>query len=104
MENFHGTTVSFNHFNICYVFQNGLIEHNDIESFTEKLRSYSGWSKDSKEYLELVDVNSTFYECLRDQVKAEFQGRFHIIFFRIFYNNIALQWHIFHLNHLSSLF
>merc|ERR1712179_182736 len=54
--------------------KNGLIEHNDIESFTEKLRSYSGWSKDSKEYLELVDVNSTFYECLRDQVKAEFQA------------------------------
>lgn len=54
--------------------KNGLIEINDIEAFTEKLRSFSGWSKDSKEYLELVDVNSTFYECLRDQVKAEFQA------------------------------
>jgi len=54
--------------------KNGLIEGNDIEAFTEKLRKFSGWSKDSKEYLELNDVNSTFYECLRDQVRAEFQA------------------------------
>ena len=58
-----------------YAFQNGLIEVNDIEAFTEKLRKFSGWSKESKEYLELNDVNSTFYECLRDQVRAEFQGK-----------------------------
>lgn len=52
--------------------KNGLIEHNDIDAFTEQLRSYSGWTKDSKQYRELQDVNSTFYECITDQVKAEF--------------------------------
>jgi len=54
--------------------KNGLIEINDIEAFTEKLRSFCGWKKGSKEYNELTDVNSTFYECLRDQVRAEFQA------------------------------
>lgn len=54
--------------------KNGLIEENDIVSFTEKLRVYTGWGKDSPQYLEMVDVNSTFYECIRDQVKAEWQA------------------------------
>jgi len=54
--------------------KNGLIEHNDIEAFTEKLRSFAGWTKDSKEYLALIDVNSTFYECICDQVRAEFKA------------------------------
>ena len=54
--------------------QNGLIEHNDFDAFTEKLRAYTGWKKDSPQYLALIDVNETFYECLKDQVKAEWQG------------------------------
>ena len=57
------------------IFQNGLIEQNDIEAFTEKLRSFAGWNKDSKEYLSLIDVNLTFYECICDQVRAEFKGK-----------------------------
>ena len=57
------------------MFQNGLIEHNDIDAFTEKLRSFAGWNKDSKEYLALIDTNSTFYECICDQVRAEFKGK-----------------------------
>ena len=55
--------------------KNGLIEENDITAFTEKLRLYTGWEKDSEQYVELVDVNTTFYECIRDQVKAEWQGK-----------------------------
>ena len=62
-----------------FFFQNGLIELNDIEAFTEKLRSFAGWNKDSKEHRELIDVNSTFYECIRDQVRAEFQGKVKVI-------------------------
>ena len=61
------------------MFQNGLIEHNDIEAFTEKLRSFAGWTKDNKEYLALIDVNSTFYECICDQVRAEFKGKMIVI-------------------------
>jgi hypothetical protein len=52
--------------------KNGLIEHNDIDKFTEQLRLYTGWTKESDQYRELEDVNSTFYECITDQVKAEF--------------------------------
>jgi len=54
--------------------KNGLIEHNDIDAFTEKLRSFAGWNKDSNEYRALIDVNSTFYECICDQVRAEFKA------------------------------
>jgi len=52
--------------------KNGLIEHNDIDKFSEKLLHYTGWAKGSDQYRELEDVNSTFYECITDQVKAEF--------------------------------
>ena len=51
---------------------NGVIEAEDVEGFTEKLRAYNGCKKDSKLYLELTDVNAAFYECIRDQLKAEF--------------------------------
>lgn len=54
--------------------KNGLIEENDIHAFTEKLRLYTGWKQDSKQYHKMKDVNRTFYECIRDQVKAEFQA------------------------------
>merc|ERR1711936_348011 len=55
--------------------KNGLIEHNDFDAFTEKLRAYTGWKKDSQQYLALIDVDETFYECLKDQVKAEWQAQ-----------------------------
>lgn len=54
--------------------KNGLIEENDIEAFTEKLRVYTGWGKDTDLYQEMKDIHSTFYECIRDQVRAEFQA------------------------------
>ena len=60
-----------------------LIEKNDITAFLEKLRTYRGWQKDSKKYLELVDVGNTFYECICDQVKAEFQGEFVIEYMEV---------------------
>ena len=62
-----------------HIFQNGLTEQNDIEAFTETLRSFAGWNKESKEYLSLIDVNSTFYECICDQVRAEFKGKMIVI-------------------------
>jgi len=41
---------------------------------TEKFRAYTGWGKESANYLEMRDVHDTFYECIRDQVRAEFQA------------------------------
>jgi len=55
--------------------KNGLIEKDDIDAFTEKLRIYTGWDKQSKQYLELSDVNATFHECIIDQLRAEFQAK-----------------------------
>jgi len=52
--------------------ENGLIEKDDITSFGELLREYTGWAKDSATYLGMVDLLNTFHECVRDQVKAEY--------------------------------
>jgi len=52
--------------------KNGLLEHNDIDQFAENLRQFSGWSKDSPNYSEMLDILSTFYECICDQLKLEF--------------------------------
>jgi len=65
-------TFLFEHF--FDIRKNGLIEKNDITAFMDKMGDYRGWKKNSKEYLELVDVGSTFHECILDQLKAEFQA------------------------------
>ena len=55
--------------------QNNLVEQNDIEAFVEKMRAYAGWEKGSKQAAHLKDVEATFYECVQDQIKAEYLGR-----------------------------
>jgi len=54
--------------------KNNLIEQDDIEAFIEKLRNYAGWDKGSKQHLQLRDIELTFYECIKDQIKAEYQA------------------------------
>ena len=55
-------------------FQNGLIEQNDIEAFINKLTSYAGYKEGSASFNRLRDLEKTFFECLQDQVKAEFKA------------------------------
>jgi len=52
--------------------KNNLVEQNDIEAFVEKMRAYAGWEKGSKQAAHLKDVEATFYECVQDQIKAEY--------------------------------
>lgn len=52
--------------------KNYLIEGNDIEAFIEKLRSFAGWEKGGKNHSQLIDLEKTFYECIQDQIKAEY--------------------------------
>ena len=50
------------------------IDDTDVETAIEKMRDYAGWATGSKEHLQLMDFEVTFYECVRDHVKAEYQG------------------------------
>jgi len=52
--------------------QNGLIEHDDIMAFGERMTKYTGWAKDNEQYRKMIDILETFYECVKDQVKAEY--------------------------------
>jgi len=52
--------------------ENGLIEHDDILAFGERMIRYTGWAKDSVKAHHMNDVLNTFHECVRDQVKAEY--------------------------------
>lgn len=52
--------------------ENGLIEQDDILAFGERMCTYTGWGKDSIEKRRMLDILETFYECVRDQVKAEY--------------------------------
>jgi len=54
--------------------KNNLIEADDIEAFIEKLRSYAGWEKGGKKHDYLRDIEKTFFECIKDQLKAEYQA------------------------------
>ena len=45
-----------------------------METAVEKMRDYAGWPTGSKEHLQLRDFEVTFYECVKDHVKAEHQG------------------------------
>ena len=51
------------------------IDDTDVENAIEKMREYAGWEVDSKEHQQLRDFERTFYECVRDHVKAEYQGK-----------------------------
>jgi|ERR1711951_21543 len=50
------------------------IDDTDVENAIEKMREYAGWEVDSKEHQQLRDFERTFYECVRDHVKAEYQA------------------------------
>lgn len=52
--------------------ENGLIEQDDILAFGDRMCEYTGWAKDSAQNKRMIDILNTFYECVRDQVKAEY--------------------------------
>jgi len=54
--------------------KNDFIERSDIVAFIDKLSSYAGWKEGSKEHTHLLDVQNTFYECIKDQIIAEYQA------------------------------
>jgi len=51
--------------------KNSLIESNDMEALAEKMRVYSGWSKDSAHFQNTLHVMKVFFECLIDQAQLE---------------------------------
>lgn len=42
-----------------------------MEALAEKMRAYSGWSKDSTYFQNTIDVMKVFFECLIDQAQLE---------------------------------
>ena len=40
------------------------------------MTKYTGWSKDSEPYRKMIDILETFYECVKDQVKAEYLSKY----------------------------
>ena len=64
------------HFRKKLPLQNGLIEHDDIMAFGERMTKYTGWAKDSEQYRKMIDILETFYECVKDQVKAEYLSKY----------------------------
>jgi hypothetical protein len=52
--------------------ENGLIEHDDIMEFGNRMCHYTGWEKGNPHHERMTDILNTFYECVRDQVKAEY--------------------------------
>ena len=53
-----------------------MIEQDDILAFGERMCAYTGWGKDSIEKRRMLDILETFYECVRDQVKAEYLSKY----------------------------
>jgi len=52
--------------------ENGLIEQDDIIAFGTRMCQYTGWKEGSPHKERVTDILNTFYECVRDQVKAEY--------------------------------
>ena len=67
---------SFYSFSLKLLLQNGLIEHDDIMAFGERMTKYTGWAKDNVQYKKMIDILETFYECVKDQVKAEYLSKY----------------------------
>ena len=55
--------------------QNGLIERNDILAFGDRLCKFTGWKEGSDHRKTMRDILNTFYECVKDQVKAEYLSK-----------------------------
>merc|ERR1712051_1085028 len=49
----------------------GKIDAADFEGLNERLRKVAGWGEDDQEYINMVDNNRVFFECLLEQVLAE---------------------------------
>jgi len=62
-------TYFFNHFFDSD--QNGVIDVNDFGALNERLRTVAGWTNEQEKYIQLVDNNRVFFECLLEQVKNE---------------------------------
>ena len=45
-------------------------------AFGERMTKYTGWAKDNVQYKKMVDILETFYECVKDQVKAEYLSKY----------------------------
>ena len=45
-------------------------------AFGERMTKYTGWAKDSEQYRKMIDILETFYECVKDQVKAEYLSKY----------------------------
>merc|ERR1711997_578939 len=55
--------------------ENGLIEQDDIFAFGNRMCQYTGWKEGSPHKERATDILSTFYECVKDQVKAEYLNK-----------------------------
>jgi len=51
--------------------EDGKIDAADFDGLNERLRKVAGWGKDDVEYINMVDNNRVFFECLLEQVLAE---------------------------------
>ena len=45
-------------------------------AFGERMTKYTGWAKDNEQYKKMIDILETFYECVKDQVKAEYLSKY----------------------------
>ena len=41
------------------------------------MTKYTGWAKDNEQYKKMIDILETFYECVKDQVKAEYLSKYY---------------------------
>merc|ERR1712130_876162 len=51
--------------------EDGKIDAADFAGLNERLRMVAGWGEEGSEYINMVDNNRVFFECLLEQVSAE---------------------------------
>jgi len=51
--------------------EDGKIDAADFAGLNERLRMVAGWGEEDSEYINMVDNNRVFFECLLEQVLAE---------------------------------
>jgi len=51
--------------------EDGKIDAADFAGLNERLRKVAGWGEEDAEYINMVDNNRVFFECLLEQVLAE---------------------------------
>merc|ERR1711874_967838 len=51
--------------------EDGKIDASDFAGLNERLRKVANWSTEDTEYINMVDNNRVFFECLLEQVLAE---------------------------------